>query len=1251
MHHAFVPIPVIEQLPLNIASVLAVGDRFLVGTDNGVLLVYTVREVPHSPTAATPEAASTSATAGSLAGNGSAEVEPDYTQLVNLQVTFELVDCLKGFSKRAIEQMDFIKEAGLLVVLSDAYVYLHDLTTLTLNTHLQNTKGASVMAVHTGIEMVSEPATTVSSSVTVTAGRSGAPAGIPTLVSKIAVALRRKVLVFIWKDADFHRVQEFPTPERAKALSWATNDQLCLGFGRAAYYVLTVSTGEIKELVPADGQSFNPSSGASVFSYSTAAMGNLGRWGSMGFSVFGGARGSGNGNSATADAAPEIGSDALIARLVHDEILVNRDHHTLHIAMAPKPRQKAEILWTLGPQALGYAYPYIIAVGGKHLEVRNLDTQALVQEIALPVPVTRICSGKLLYIAAEHTVWRLMPLPYQVQVAQLLQRQEYVEALSYIDQAESILVETKVVYSDGIKALYATYLFETNDFEQALTLFQDLNLIPTEVISLFTQGMDDRLKPASLPLSSTDTAAAAEEEADDTAAAANHPATPPTHSDTAELSAASQSASRPASAASHRPASHAEDNSLPRSATDTPTEAEADAQQNQVLEDQKFDDRVALLIGYLAEQRRLVSHTISRKQSQVEFRTKAQALQPGKSVSALDLYLAQSLPFKLTTVSVALPALAQLIDTTLLKAYLLNNPRLIGPLVRVNNACEIEVSERLLLDHHRYQELVDLYFGKALHRKALQLLFRLATATTTESATDDVDASPSLSLIPAALKGPDATIQYLQRLSFQHMDLILEYSTWVLRSAPIKAMEIFADENRTPDAYLQSPIDRVADHLTKFGLAQAIQYLEFIRSFVLEPILTREKAQDTAEQEPSSSQLPLSSSSSMGHSLLLSHSTHQSSSPSHLTTTHTQGFPPLLWLSHSPSPVLPSMQRGDSASTQPSGSTTALVRRLYHTVDHRLATLYLEQVLSEFSADDLDTPVASSKLVATSPNNPAVLPIGTTPPPARQRLLILLRQSPYYNPENILSKLPAHGLYQERAIVLARMGQHDQALQLIVYRLRDFDQAEAYCRAHHEVDNIFLTLLKVYLVRPETAPAHTEYWPQALRLMTCYGRYIDAHAALAFIPTSTTLKQLYPFFEQSLRATHQRRQTQKVVQNLMVGERVSVQAQWTAIRQQNITISPDRVCPLCYKRIGSTVFVLDPQYQPTPAPNPYTTGGDTRGSGPLAAASSSGSKDAHNGQRDGGLGLLGFPLRYGKSEPTVVHYSCHQRRLRELNKS
>ncbi|KAJ1972568.1 Vacuolar morphogenesis protein 6, partial [Dimargaris verticillata] len=1171
-----------------------------------------------------------------------------------------------GFSKRAIEQMDFIKEAGLLVVLSDTYVYLYDLTTLTLNTHLQNTKGASVMAVHTGIEMVSDPMASVSSPMTTTAGPSGASAGIPTLVSKIAVALRRKVLVFIWKDADFLRVQEFPTPERAKALSWATNDQLCLGFGRAAYYVLTVSTGEIKELVPADGQSFNPSSGASVFSYSTTAMGNLGRWSSMGFGVFGGARGGGNGASATVDAAPEIGSDALIARLVHDELLVNRDHHTLHITMAPKPKQKAEILWTLGPQALGYAYPYIIAVGGKHLEVRNLDTQALVQEIALPMPVTRISSGKLLYVAAEHTVWRLMPLPYQVQVAQLLQRQEYVEALSYIDQAESILVETKAVYSDGIKVLYATYLFETNDFEQALALFQDLNLIPTEVIPLFTQGMGDRLKPALPPPPSADIVVA-------TAMPADRLPTPPLGPDTVEPNTASSPASRPASAASPQPASHAEDNLSHHSVPKTPTEAEA--QQNQALEDQKFDDRVALLIGYLAEQRRLVSQAISRKQNQVEFQTKAPVLQPGKLVSALDQYLAQSLPFKLTTIAVALPALAQLIDTTLLKAYLLNNPRLIGPLVRVNNACEIEVSEGLLLDHHRYQELVDLYFGKALHRKALQLLFRLATAANTDAATNDVDALPSLSVIPATLQGPDATIRYLQRLSFQHMDLILEYSTWVLRAAPSKAMEIFADENRTPDAYLQSPIDRVADYLAKFGLTQAIQYLEFIRSFVLEPILAREKAQDTAEQESTSS-LPASS-SSVGPSLLLSHAASQSahgpSSPTSLTTTRTQGFPPLLWLSHSPSPVPPLLQRSGSALIQASGSTSALVRRFYHTVDHRLTTLYLDQVLSEFSADDLDTHVAASKLVATSPDNPAVLPVGTTPPPARQRLLILLRQSPYYSPEKILSKLPAHGLYQERAIVLSRMGQHDQALQLIVYQLRDFDQAEAYCRAHHEVENIFLTLLKVYLARPETsqpsnsshastATAHTEYWPQALRLMTCYGRYIDAHAALAFIPTSTTLKQLYPFFEQSLRATHQRRQTQKVVQNLMVGERVSVQAQWTAVRQQNITITPDRVCPLCYKRIGSTVFVLDPQYQPTPAPNPYTADSDNRSRGPLATAapdqygrmavaSSPVSMDTQNRQRDGALELLGFPLRYGKSEPTVVHFSCHQRRLRERNKT
>ena len=51
-------------------------------------------------------------------------------------------------------------------------------------------------------------------------------------------------------------------------------------------------------------------------------------------------------------------------------------------------------------------------------------------------------------------------------------------------------------------------------------------------------------------------------------------------------------------------------------------------------------------------------------------------------------------------------------------------PGLLGPLCRIENWCEVEEVEELLLDAKKYKELLDLYNGKGRHEKAIALLQR-----------------------------------------------------------------------------------------------------------------------------------------------------------------------------------------------------------------------------------------------------------------------------------------------------------------------------------------------------------------------------------------------------------------------------------------------------------------------------------------------------------------------------------------------
>lgn len=88
---------------------------------------------------------------------------------------------------------------------------------------------------------------------------------------------------------------------------------------------------------------------------------------------------------------------------------------------------------------------------------------------------------------------------------------------------------------------------------------------------------------------------------------------------------------------------------------------------------------------------------------------------------------------------------------------------------------------------------------------------------------------------------------------------------------------------------------------------------------------------------------------------------------------------------------------------------------------------------------------------------------------ARHKLLELLDSSLHYTPQKMISTfLAIDGLYEERAILLGRIGRHDQALSIYAYKLNDPTRAEAYCQKQYDLDressrDVFFKLLEIYL--------------------------------------------------------------------------------------------------------------------------------------------------------------------------------------------
>lgn len=64
----------------------------------------------------------------------------------------------------------------------------------------------------------------------------------------------------------------------------------------------------------------------------------------------------------------------------------------------------------------------------------------------------------------------------------------------------------------------------------------------------------------------------------------------------------------------------------------------------------------------------------------------------------------------------------------------------------------------------------------------------------------------------------------------------------------------------------------------------------------------------------------------------------------------------------------------------------------------------------------------------------------------RQKLQVFLEKSTHYTPETVLVQFPSDCLFEERAIILGRLGRHQQAISIYVNLLNDVPKAIAYCK-------------------------------------------------------------------------------------------------------------------------------------------------------------------------------------------------------------
>ncbi|XP_037097091.1 vam6/Vps39-like protein isoform X2 [Syngnathus acus] len=208
----------------------------------------------------------------------------------------------------------------------------------------------------------------------------------------------------------------------------------------------------------------------------------------------------------------------------------------------------------------------------------------------------------------------------------------------------------------------------------------------------------------------------------------------------------------------------------------------------------------------------------------------------------------------------------------------------------------------------------------------------------------------------------------------------------------------------------------------------------------------------------------------------------------------------------------------------------------------------------------------------------------------RNKLLSFLDISSSYEPARLISDFPFDGLLEERALLLGRMGKHEQALFIYVHILKDTRMAEEYCHSHYsssvEADkDVYLSLLRMYLSPPDAhclGPIKMELSePQAnlqaaLEVLELHHSKLNTTKAIDLLPANTQIYEIRAFLESVLEEKAQRKRSNQVLKSLLQAEFLRVQEERIFHQQVKCVITEEKTCRVCKKKIGNSAFARYP---------------------------------------------------------------------------
>ncbi|KIJ67051.1 hypothetical protein HYDPIDRAFT_174307 [Hydnomerulius pinastri MD-312] len=788
------PTPIITGIKERPESLLVQGERLYIGTAAGNLHVYDL-------------AAALSRTGDSV---GAAT----------------LVETKKGLSRRAIDQLGYIKDINSLVVLSETLPTLYPLPSYSPPTPLTKAKGALSFAIHSSVHNAPLPDAGESDANKGFDAEGGAkaPIPIPVMVTSLVVGCRRKVVVYTWRDGEAMEAKETPLPHSPRSIAFLSPDTVILAYSPTEYATFTLSTATIADVVtPAS----IPASSSAAASTSLGGLG--GYMGLGGKAAKPGIVGLGEGEgvivkdtfvnpyifsilppgtvpvpaedegASTADAgsssAPLTASQSSPQPLVH----VPGQVHNPALIQAPVIQIISSIS-ALPVQTLPFPFTSPTAPSPTPPTTLRLLAAAAPSPTAhaaapSPVPLFLVSTplDRTQATAEGSTLWLFAPRPWSAQIDELVEGGRYADALALLEKVGGG-DPNKTSKKTLITSLHAVSLFRDGKFDAAIDMFLELEINPAKVVALYPGRVSGRLAVGreewvrlfggpgrdAIPTKSGEVGAGA---------------------GSIEKLAASLSRS-PSPAGSVRARTKTSFGALlpGAAAKDDDAVSLRGGKKAKVVDDSTR--ALETLWRYLTSLRPKLAGALSTHFSLTP--SSSHLFPPLSSTSPSSLY---ALPSGVPLGELGqdeMVKMAQIVDTVLFKSYLIGRPVMLGPLCRVANWCEVSEVEEELRAREKFAELIFLYNGKKMHAKALRLLQQLSEK--------EDDMRDKL--------GP--SISYLQKLGPEYLDQIFESARWVFEQDRDMAFQIFTSDD------VDLPRSRVTDYLEKIDLSIAARYLEYL---------------------------------------------------------------------------------------------------------------------------------------------------------------------------------------------------------------------------------------------------------------------------------------------------------------------------------------------------------------------------------------------------------------------------------------